>query len=173
MRRSGGCGYNTRSPSRAARPPWLDAPAADITARLRRQAPLHTQDEEEDDLDRWIPSSSSRALLEMEDPLHGIIDLAPDHGKLLIWSLLSISRHRFHLALAPVESDYEPRCHHDLWVEFFMQQISFDLWVYLCFVHKQFSVLKRVLTPYIFSCLLALLTCSGCAYTLGVYICDH
>jgi hypothetical protein len=46
---------------------------------------VHAQDEEGGDLDRQIPSSSSRALLEMEDPLHGVrVDLAPGHGKLLL-----------------------------------------------------------------------------------------
>jgi hypothetical protein len=45
---------------------------------------VQAQDEEGDDLERRIPSSASRALLEMEDPLVGVVDLAPGHGKLLI-----------------------------------------------------------------------------------------
>jgi hypothetical protein len=41
--------------------------------RLKRQElDVDALDEEGDDLDRQIPSSSSRALLEMEDPLHGV-----------------------------------------------------------------------------------------------------
>jgi hypothetical protein len=45
---------------------------------------MHAQDKDGDDLDMRIPSSSSQALLEMEDPLQGVFDLAPGHGKLLI-----------------------------------------------------------------------------------------
>jgi hypothetical protein len=33
---------------------------------------MHAQDEEGDDLDRQVPSSSSQTLLKMEDPLHGV-----------------------------------------------------------------------------------------------------
>jgi hypothetical protein len=40
VRRSGGCGSSTRSPSRAVPPPRLAEPAVGITARLRHQAPL-------------------------------------------------------------------------------------------------------------------------------------
>jgi hypothetical protein len=46
---------------------------------------MHAQDEEEDNLDRRIPSSSSRALLAMKEPLHGVrVELALGHGKLLL-----------------------------------------------------------------------------------------
>jgi hypothetical protein len=46
---------------------------------------MHEQDEEGDDLDRKIPSSSCGGLLEMEDPLHGVrVELALGHGKLLL-----------------------------------------------------------------------------------------
>jgi hypothetical protein len=73
----------------------------------RQELAVHAHDEDAGDLDRQIPSSGSWALLEMEGPLHGVcVDLAPGHGKLLLWSLLpSVSTHRFHLALAPPELD--------------------------------------------------------------------
>jgi hypothetical protein len=47
---------------------------------------MQAQDEEGDNLDRWIPSSSSsRALLAMKEPLHGVrVELVLGHGKLLL-----------------------------------------------------------------------------------------
>jgi hypothetical protein len=79
-RRSGGCGSNTRSPSRAASPPQLDMLAVGVIARPRHQVTL-------------LAVCSSRILscvrhkveaaapaaepLEMEELLHGVrLDLA-------------------------------------------------------------------------------------------------
>jgi hypothetical protein len=51
---------------------------------------MHAQDEEWDDLDRQIPSSSSRTLLKMEDPIHGvrvILARRPLGELVLCWSV--------------------------------------------------------------------------------------
>jgi hypothetical protein len=48
------------------------AAASSVAPGRLQELAMHAQDEEGDDLDMRIPSSSSRALLKLEDPLHGV-----------------------------------------------------------------------------------------------------